>query len=538
MKNRTPPIILFSLLALALAACDRSEPTAAEPNLRVAEEVEALPEETPEPATTVDDESSALPGNGEIHWFDGSVEQAFVKAKAENTPLFLYWGAVWCPPCVEIRNTVFKDPRFIAQTRLFLPVYLDGDTGRAQTWGDRFSTKVYPTMIVFNPAGEEVTRLHAGIDISAYNTVLGLSLERMQPTSELVQAGLEDAGSLKDADFQQLAYYSWYEDQALPEGANPALFLSLSEAAAPGNPEASARLYLQYLVMLAGRQETAGKPGQARLREILASSNLVFASWDYLIMPEALLPAAGGSEADLDALKTEWAAVMRDSRHQEGLSTKNQLYGWRPWLVFHFEGDENRSRPLPEQVREAILADVDAAAKSVAGTHSRQSVINTASNVLMLAGLTNDARALLKREIGQSKTPYYFMGSLALLEYRDGNEALSLDWRQKAYKASEGPATRIRWWASYVQALTLIAPENMETIRATAMFPFDESHGMDEIFSGANFRNLKRAAESLDTWAAEYHPDQPVLADFHTAIDSACAVQATDSTERSNCLTL
>ena len=107
----------------------------------------------------------------------------------------------------------------------------------------------------------------------------------------------------------------------------------------------------------------------------------------------------GGSEDEISALKSDWATALRDNRHQERLTTKNQLYGWRPFLVFHFEGDDGKTRPLPEGVADAIRADVRSADESVAGTHSRQSVINTASNVLLMAGLTEDARALLLAEI-------------------------------------------------------------------------------------------------------------------------------------------
>ena len=210
-----------------------------------------------------------------IDWFDGTVERAFEHAKATNTPLFLYWGAVWCPPCVEIRQTVFKSPQFRAQTKLFVPVYLDGDTEQAQAWGDEFGTKVYPTMIVFNPAGEEVTRINAGVDVSAYNDVLGLALDRMRPTAELVQAAMRDPAALSGSDFQQLAYYSWFDGKALPDEAQPELFLSLADAAAVSQPEASVRLYLQYLSMRAdspadSTNAPAGDP--ARLAAILESS--------------------------------------------------------------------------------------------------------------------------------------------------------------------------------------------------------------------------------------------------------------------------
>ncbi|MBV8633771.1 MAG: thioredoxin family protein, partial [Burkholderiaceae bacterium] len=34
-----------------------------------------------------------------ISWFKGDVDAAFAYAKKQHKPLFLYWGAVWCPPC-------------------------------------------------------------------------------------------------------------------------------------------------------------------------------------------------------------------------------------------------------------------------------------------------------------------------------------------------------------------------------------------------------------------------------------------------------
>jgi hypothetical protein len=516
-KNMKKYLALLSVVSiLALAACGESAPPS-----QPAEQSSAPAVQEAAPAPAEEPGGKAAPAG--IPWFEGSVEEAFALAQAENRPLFLYWGAVWCPPCVEIRNTVFKSPQFIAQTKLFIPVYLDGDTERAQTWGDRFETKVYPTMIVFNPAGEEITRLNAGIDISAYNTVLELSLESMRPMDELVRAGMADPSALGAAELKRLAYYSWYDGKALPQDAPASLFNDLSQAAADVDATASARLYLQYLVMLA--DEEATDPGAlAWLGAILASPELAFAAWDYLIAPEQIVPALTGTEEEMLAIKEGWATTLMQNRHDERLSTKNQLYGWRPYLVFHFEGDDESASPLPPGISDAIRSDARAADESVAGTHSRQSVINTAANVLQLAGMTDEARSMLTAEIGKSKTPYYFMGSLASLEEDQGNDEVALEWRRKAYEASEGPATRIRWWASYVQALTRLAPADADVIRTVALFPFDPANGMDDLFAGANYRNLVRAQESLEEWDAE----GTRLAAFDAALAEACAAAEVD----------
>lgn len=65
--------------------------------------------------------------------------------------MFLYWGAVWCPPCNQVKSTIFNRPDFIAATRQFVPVYLDGDSENAQQLGEKFKVRGYPTMILFRP---------------------------------------------------------------------------------------------------------------------------------------------------------------------------------------------------------------------------------------------------------------------------------------------------------------------------------------------------------------------------------------------------
>jgi hypothetical protein len=356
-----------------------------------------------------------------------------------------------------------------------------------------------------------------------------------------VDAALQDPDSLTDAEFQQLAYYSWYDDQVLPEGTSPELFNILSSVASDRNPPASARFYLQYLTMLTSALEEDNameKADSEKLRAILESPELLLTSWDYLILPERIIPAVGGDKKEIESLQNQWATTLRENRHNERLSTKYQLYGWRPYLVFHFEGDEEKARPLPEDVVTAIQADGKAADESVAGTHARQSVINTASNVYVLAGLTDDARTLLTAEIEKSRTPYYFMGSLADLEEQEGNLTEALEWRRKAYETSKGPATRIRWWASYVQALTRLAPEDSQRIQQTSMEIFDKSKGMEGFFSGANFRNLSRANTSLQEWNRDLHSERSALDDYNTSIQGLCEQQSVDSPDLSKCTSL
>jgi len=74
---------------LVLSACDRP------PEAERTDAIEAA-EVTPSALLAPE----AKPVKQEIAWFDGSIDQAFALARAQDKPLFLYWGAVWCPPCV------------------------------------------------------------------------------------------------------------------------------------------------------------------------------------------------------------------------------------------------------------------------------------------------------------------------------------------------------------------------------------------------------------------------------------------------------
>lgn len=476
-----------------------------------------------------------------IAWFKGSVDEAFKKASTEKKPLFLYWGAVWCPPCEEIRNTVFKSQDFIALTHLFIPVYVDGDSDNAQAIGERFGVKGYPTMIVFNPAGEEVTRIPGGIDISRYNTVLQLSLDRLKSTGHLLAQAMANPGSLSADDYTQLAYYSWDQDHSvLPEDAPDDLFKTLSESAKGVNDVAASRLYMQYLVNQSrkDREHDDDAPVQLqnaapRIRNILASKELTLANWDSLAYYPEITKILDLDDAARSALADDWQNTLMRDRNSASLPIAEQLAGWLPKLYFHFKTTDD---PLPAEDANALESDISRANRAVTDPFARQSLLSQMAYIYEQAHMYKQARTLLLAELDTSAAPWYFMSELAYLAEKQDNKEEAIKWYRQAWETSKGAATRLQWGASYVRSLVRLSPDDKDLILSSAESLFKEVPA-DAMFSGRNFRVMRRLQKELVKWQTD--ATKPELQSrFVAHIERLCSQEPSGSIEKTNCQSL
>jgi len=140
----------------------------------------------PEPAAPPVAPTKAAAAHAEqgVAWQTGDVDAVFAAAKATKMPVFLYWGAKWCPPCNQVKATIFNRQDFIERSRHFAPVYVDGDTASAQRLASRFKVSGYPTMILFTPDGKEITRLPGEVDADQYMRVLNMGMNGARPVRE------------------------------------------------------------------------------------------------------------------------------------------------------------------------------------------------------------------------------------------------------------------------------------------------------------------------------------------------------------------
>ncbi|HEY9240061.1 MAG TPA: thioredoxin family protein, partial [Burkholderiaceae bacterium] len=206
---------------------------------------------------------------------DAEVDAAFAQAKAESKPVFVYWGAKWCPPCNQLQATLFNRQDFIERSRAFVPVYVDGDRPGAQKLGARFNVSGYPTMVLFNPQGTELTRLPGEVEAERYTQVLTLGMNAQKPVKDVLAAAKTGGAGLTANDWRLLAFYSWDTDQQqlVPKGGVPALLQQLADACPADQTEIATRLRLKALAAV--EDKAPAKPdaaSQATLLKLLADA--------------------------------------------------------------------------------------------------------------------------------------------------------------------------------------------------------------------------------------------------------------------------
>ena len=530
LKFKLNPVIRALALStpLWMAACSKAPEAAA-------------------PAAPTAPTSAAAQAHAGIDWVkpDGaSVDAIFTKAKAENKPVFLYWGAVWCPPCNQIKATVFNRPDFIERSKAFIPVYLDGDTPGAQKLGTQFKVRGYPTTILFRPDGTELTRLPGEVDAVQYMQLLSLGLAATQPMKETLAQALskdEATPALTADDWRMLAFYSWDidEGQLIPKKDLASTLTQLAKKCPTQFADTATRLTLKATAIAA--QEKRPGIDKAHVltvaQSVLADPVRARENADVVIYygNDIIASATTKGSPEHAALLTSWNTALDRLMADDSLSKSDQL-GAAQAKVSLAEVDG----PLdPKLARDPALVALarDAATKAdktITDKYERQSVMPSAAHLLSDVGLLDESDAMLKAELPKAVSPYYHMLVLSSNAKQRGDKAASLDWAEKAYAGSIGPATRMQWGSGYVAKLVDMAPQDSARIEKAAEQIIGELDAAPETFYERNRRSLEKMGKLLSTWSQKGQ-HAPVLKKLTVQLDAVCAKLPEKDASREAC---
>jgi thioredoxin-related protein len=474
-----------------------------------------------------------------IDWFSGDVDAAFAEAKKDDKPVFLYWGAAWCPPCNQVKATIFNRQDFIARSRFFVPVHIDGDSPGAQKLGERFKVRGYPTTILFRPDGTEITRLPGEVDGARYLRVLALGMNATHPVRTTLANALGDKPTLDANGWRLLSFYAWDTDeqQLVQHTQRVKTLQRLAKAAPPG--EAATRLQLLALVA-AANERPEDRPGadnaraNATLMQVFARQDQARSNADVLTNFSAKLVAANSapaSPARRQLLRAGDAALARLARDRN-LSTTDQLMARDAQLQLAALPGAS-VKPAAALVH-AAQAQVAAADRATTDVYERQSVISAAADVLTDAGLLDESDRLLNAELSRSHSPYYFMLGLAANAKKRGDNPTALKWYQQAWEQATGPATRLQWGTTYLTNLIELSPADEGRIEKTARSVFDELAQTPDAFYERSRIRLEGLGHKLTDWKAARH--EAAFARVAAQLNGICGKLPAADAQRATCL--
>lgn len=475
----------------------------------------------------------------QIAWRDGDVEEAFAEATEAGKPVLLYWGAVWCPPCNVLKTTLFHDAEFVARTRDFVPVYLDGDSDGAQRWGEHFAIRGYPTLIILRPDQTEITRLSGGGDANEISQALRAVQGGKATAADIVARAQADPQHVTADEWALIAAYGWEVDlNRLVAADQKAKVLKRLAEAAPNEV-----LQRRFSLLAFEDEATADTPAPgakrqdeliALLGKVLADAQEVKRNRSTLVYNGAdLIRFAGGSPSENEELQQALVKSLDSLQADESVSIDGRLSLVNADIAVHHL-KAGKDAPAPKALLEKVqqrAAWADSAAKT---PYERQAVISDAADLLEQVGDLDGAERMLIAELKRSTTPFYYMPDLAEIAEKRGDVPKAIDWWRQGYETSTGTASRIQWGVLYIQSIIRLTPEDSAALEAATTRVIDELGQYPDSYHQRTRVRFEGLEANLTDWSKANHGAK-VLKRLQSHMHLVCPTKQTDDASRSAC---
>ena len=434
-------------------------------------------------------------------WWKDSFDAAIEASRTQKKPLFIYWGATWCPPCNEIKKEIFSQEKFPAAVEGFIPVALDGDSDQAQMWGERFGAVGYPTILILDSEQQVRLRILGAISWKSFEaalTAVNQTPAALLPTLQKLSRGEQ----LSPTEWSLISWSDWENLEAaqlsnqLPlalalnilqkipetmkaERSRLANFILSNAESAPDEIAATIRNRWNDLFTLVTDHDQALQIAAAFLTE-----NVSTLKWSFTpdLTPDTQRARVASWSKALDSL--EKVAPDSDTYKIKVLVARCAIWQLSP------NGDEAKS---------SLRSSLDKLSKKIANgkdPYLKKSLLPGLADGYDSLGDQKEAINLLRRAAYTSDTPWYFYSHIAWLVGHGGDKNKAVEWSEKAMNAAMGSATKLQWTFGYIKTLNQSDLKNKDAKLARALGIFyDLAVKNPDAFFNRNKRYMNQAAE-------------------------------------------
>jgi thioredoxin-related protein len=445
--------------------------------------------------------SPVLGKKSPIKW-ETNPQRAFEQAKKQDKPLFLYWGAVWCPPCNHIKKTIFSQTAFHKALKDVIPVYIDGDSPDAQTWGEKFQSSGYPTMLLLSSAAKEIYRFPTSSGLNDYLAVFKDMVKSQKSILHLLDKKVE---KLTPWEWKILAQYSWGQDILFKEKEEERV-KTLSTLYLRSSKENKTSFFMHLLSLYSDKNKNfyklvaMNKHFVSNMEELLKNKKTINLHWDNLsyYYPEYLETFI--EKKNIKTISKKWANQIREIKVKKGSPLKSLS---RLSLLTAFE----RQNTTPKG--EENYSKIQDLLKEVKGSYQTHSFYSSATWYYIENKWYSKATKMAEEAIEKLDFDYYYMGYLSMIELKNKNLSKAQEWKKKAWRnvQSNQKATAFQWGSGYVRFLFKERPLKQKEIENTLA----ELFAHEILFQGRSKRIYKKVQKEYKVWLSKVEEKKQLM---------------------------
>lgn len=115
--------------------------------------------------------TQVLPEGAHIQWSE-DYQAALERAKSEQKPVLVDFGASWCGACKELEAKTFSDPRVVREGERFIPVRIDLSPGKVSSEKQQllasYEQRGLPLVVLHKPTGEVAARVTSFVEADEF----------------------------------------------------------------------------------------------------------------------------------------------------------------------------------------------------------------------------------------------------------------------------------------------------------------------------------------------------------------------------------